>query len=239
MAGGALTGMGRDWEDTARDWIAWVREPGLDSYWRYREEFFSLVPEPGTATLDLACGEGRVARDLVGRGHTVTGVDASPTMIEAASASDPDSRYLVADAADLPFEEGAFDLVVAYNVFMDVDDLSGSVVQASRVLVSGGRLVLSIVHPVTNAGRLVGDGPDAHMVLDGQYFARRRFEERVERAGLRMRFSGWDRPLGDYTRALEDAGLFIEALREPVAISRAGTAYRFPFHLWIRAVRPA
>jgi len=64
---------GQDWEQQAENWIAWVRKPGFDSYWRYRDEFFTLVPAPGTATVDIGCGEGRVSGDLTARGHTVTG----------------------------------------------------------------------------------------------------------------------------------------------------------------------
>ncbi|MDU0294810.1 class I SAM-dependent methyltransferase [Saccharothrix longispora] len=225
----ALTTAAQDWEEQARNWIAWVRRPGFDSYWRYRDAFFALVPAAGRATLDLGCGEGRVSRDLGGRGHRVTGVDASPTLLEAARQADPGGRYLLADAAGLPLPDGGFDLVVAYNVLMDVDDLPGTVAEIGRVLEPGGRLCLSITHPITNTGSRRG----GLFVLDRPYFGRHRFEEEVERDGMRMRFSGWNHPLSAYAEALEDAGLLIEALREP----RVGDD-DVPWHLWIRAVRP-
>ncbi|MDP9842474.1 class I SAM-dependent methyltransferase [Streptosporangium lutulentum] len=225
----------QDWEQQARNWIAWARRPGFDSYWGYRSRFLELVPPPAVATLDLGCGEGRVSRDLSELGHRVTGVDISPVLVEAAREAHPDGRYMVADAADLPFDDGAFDLVVAYNVLMDVDDLSGSVREAARVLAPGGRLVLAITHPITNTGRFDGET----FVLDGSYFERRRFRQEVERDGLPMVFSGWDQPLSDYTTALETAGLLIEALREPVALRADGTSHRVPWHLWMRASRPA
>ncbi|HEX6500483.1 MAG TPA: class I SAM-dependent methyltransferase [Micromonosporaceae bacterium] len=233
----ALTDTGWDWEQQAHNWIGWARRPGFDSYWRYRDAFFHLVPPPGRATLDLGCGEGRVARDLAGRGHTVTGVDASPTLLAAARDADPTGTYLLADAADLPFDDGAFDLVVAYNTLMDVDDLPGSVRQAGRVLSAGGRLVLAVTHPVTNVGSFPGDAPGEGQVFERDYFVPRRFREEVEQDGMRMVFHGWERPLQAYTGALEDAGLLIEALREPVAVRRDGTALRVPLHLWIAAVR--
>ncbi|QQQ79313.1 class I SAM-dependent methyltransferase [Saccharothrix sp. 6-C] len=225
----ALTAAGQDWEEQARNWIAWVREPGLDSYWRYRDEFFALVPTAGRATLDVGCGEGRVARDLVERGHRVTGIDASPTLVEAARLADPGSRYLRADAEDLPFPDHSFDLVVAYCVLMDVDDPAGTIGEIGRVLEPGGRLCLSITHPITNTG----SRRDGVFVLDRPYFGRHRFEEEVEREGLRMKFQGWNHPLSAYTTALEESGLLIEALREPRVADDA-----FPWHLWMRAVRP-
>jgi hypothetical protein len=52
-----------DWEQESGNWLAWARTPDHDAYWRYRDAFFALVPPPGRATLEVGCGEGRVARD--------------------------------------------------------------------------------------------------------------------------------------------------------------------------------
>lgn len=228
----------QDWEEQARNWIAWARRPGFDSYWRYRDEFLTLVPGPGKATLDLGCGEGRVSRDLAARGHRVTGIDASPTLTGAAREADPGGRYLTGDAASLPFGDGDFDLVVSYNMLMDVSDVDAVAQEAARVLTPGGRLVLAITHPVTNREAWGAERSDDPFGMEGSYFQERRvaFDEEVD--GMRMRFSGWDRPLSAYTGALERAGLLIEALREPVSVRLDGTARPVPFHLWIRALRP-
>lgn len=227
---------GQDWEQQARNWIAWVRKPGFDSYWRYRDEFFTLVPPPGQATLDVGCGEGRVTRDLVARGHTVTSVDAAPTMLAAAREADPDGTYLLADAADLPFDDGSFDVVVGYNTFMDVPDLPGSLREAARVLAPGGRLCVAITHPITNTGSRNEAG---QFVLDRPYFETTRFAAWERRDGMEMLFQGWNRPFTAYTRPLEDAGLLIDAIREPRFVQADGTVGQVPFHLWFRALRPA
>ena len=136
------------WEEEARGWIAWARTPGHDAYWEYSPRFFELVPPAGRATLELGCGEGRVARDLQDRGHRVTGVDSSPTLLDAASSADPDGEYVVADAASLPFSDATFDLVVAYNSLMDIDDMPGAVREAARVLRPGGLLAFCATHPL-------------------------------------------------------------------------------------------
>ena len=52
-------------------------------------------------------------------GHDVTGLDASPTLVGAARDADPGGTYVVGDALALPFGDGAFDLVVAYNSLID------------------------------------------------------------------------------------------------------------------------
>jgi SAM-dependent methyltransferase len=222
------------WEDEARNWIAWARTPGHDAYWRFRDAFFALVPEPGRATLEVGCGEGRVARDLKARGHLVTGIDSSPTVLAAAQEADPDGRYELADGAALPFEDGAFDLVVAYNALMDVDDMPGTVREVARVLAPGGKLCVCITHPLADAGRFAGEAADAPFVIEETYFGRRRFEGTFERDGLRMTFHGWCHPLEDYMRALEAAGLRIEALREP-ADERDAQWRRLPMFLMLRA----
>jgi SAM-dependent methyltransferase len=223
----------QDWEEQAKNWIAWSRKPNFDSYWRYREEFLALVPS-GTATVDIGCGEGRVSRDLTARGHTVTGVDAAPTMIAAAREADPNGTYLRADAADLPFEDNSFDVAVAYNTMMDVADLPGSIREAARVLTPGGRLCIAITHPIINTGTMV----DGNFVLGQPYFETRRFTDLIERDGMTMLFQGWNHPLTGFTRPLEDSGLLIEAIREPKAVSAKGKVWPYPFHLWLRAVKP-
>jgi len=108
--------MSAGWEDRASQWLAWARTPGHDAYWRYRGAFLELVPPAAGRTLEVGCGEGRVTRDLAARGHTVTALDASPTLVAAAAERDPAGEYLVADACELPFGDAGFDLVVAYNV---------------------------------------------------------------------------------------------------------------------------
>jgi SAM-dependent methyltransferase len=151
--------------------------------------------------------------------------------VAAAGDADPTGTYLVGDAAALPFDDDSFDLVVAYNTLMDVDDLPGSVREAGWVLAPGGRLVLVVVYPATN----VGSDPQA--LTDRDYFARRHFREEVHQDGMTMVFQGWEHPLQAYTIALEENGFPMESLREPACVQRDGSALLDPLHLWIRAVR--
>ena len=202
------------WEQEAEDWVRWARAPGHDSYWYYAPSFFEeMVPEPGGRTLEIGCGEGRVARDLALRGHRVIALDVSPSLIEYARRADPETRYLLADAAALPLADGSVDLVVAYNSLMDVDDMPAAVAEAARVLRQGGRLCISVTHPVGDAGAFQSDDQGAPFVIERSYLGKRRFEGTFERDGLRMTFRGWSYPLEDYARALEAAGLLIERIR--------------------------
>jgi SAM-dependent methyltransferase len=220
-------------EDRAQGWLAWARTPGHDAYWTYRDAFFAIVPTPSRATLEVGCGEGRVSRDLVARGHRVTGLDASPTLLRAASAADPASRYVEGVAEALPFPDGAFDLVVAYNSLMDVADMPSAVGEAARVLAPGGRLCVCVTHPMADAGTWVDE---THFAITEPYLERRDMHVPVERDGLQFVFEGPACPLQDYVAALEAAGLAIEAIREP-ADPAGGRWARVPMFLMWRAVK--
>ena len=231
------------WEQEAHNWAAWARTASFDAFDQFRDAFFGeIVPPPGRATLEGGCGEGRVARELRDRGHTVTAIDASPTLVELAREADLDGEYVLADAAELPFADASFDLVVAHNSLMDFDDLPGSVAQAARVLEPGGTFAISVVHPMTDAGRWENRQPDAAFVISGSYFGRRRVEEHVARDGLEITFHGWSHPLESYARALEESGFVVTRLREPAigehwvaADPGEGRWLRLPNFLHIRA----
>jgi SAM-dependent methyltransferase len=204
------------WEREASNWAAWARRPGFDAYWTYSPAFFELVPRAGARTLEVGCGEGRVSRDLAARGHRVTSVDGSPTLIRLARDADARGAYLVSDAAALPFVADSFDLVVFYNSLMDVDDMEGSIREAARVLSAKGALCACVTHPLSDAGRFQSNEADAPFVIEGSYLGRRRWTDVVEELdGLRMTFKGWAYSLEEYFKALEMAGLTIQSVREP------------------------
>lgn len=231
------------WEAHASAWIQWSRT-GHDSYWRFhRDQFLELLPSPGHRTVDVGCGEGRLSRRLKELGHCVIAVDASPTLVAAAREADGSMDVRLADAAALPFDDASADLVVAFMSLQDVDDMPAAVREAGRVLEPGGKLCLAIVHPINSAGRFVEQAADADFVISGGYLQAFDYSDRVERAGLTMTFHSRHRPLQDYFVALEQAGLVIEALREPSTPEHAIRSdanrrwQRVPLFLHIRARR--
>ena len=230
------------WEEQAEAWVQWARAPGHDSYWLFhRDRFLELLPPPGRLTVDVGCGEGRLSRDLKQLGHTVLAVDRSPTMIRHAREADPELDVREADANSLPLADGAADLVVSFMSLMNTDDLDAAVREAARVLGPDGRYCIAIVHPLNTAGSFVSREPDAAFVIEGSYFERTQREIPVERDGLSMTFLDAHRPLEDYFRALEAAGLVVERLRDvPDASGDEGAARwrRMPLFLHLRA-RPA
>lgn len=233
------------WEENAAAWVAWARAPGHDSYWRFhRDQFLEIVPAPYGRTLDLGCGEGRLARDLADLGHDVVGIDASPTMIAAAREAAPEMELHLADAAALPFAEASFGLVIAFMSLQDIDDLRGALSEAARVLAAGGRLCLAVVHPLSSAGVFTEREADAPFVIEGSYLDERRTDATFERDGLAMRFVSRHAPLETYVEELAASGLLVERLREPRLPEfgfndpSGGRWRRIPLFLHLRAVKP-
>jgi len=229
------------WEAEARNWVAWARKPGHDSYWQFhRDRFLQLLPPPSGLTLDLGCGEGRFPRDLKARGYTVIAVDGSPTLIEHAREADPDGDYRVADAAHLPLADASVPLVTALLSLHDMDDMEGAIAEAARVLVTGGRLCAAVVHPINSGGKFASSSPDAEFVMRESYFEQRRYADAVERDGLRMTFTSRHRPLEACFEALETAGLGVERLVEVAdTTDPPGDRWqRIPLFLHFRAVKP-
>lgn len=228
------------WDEETENSLRWARTPGFDAYWYYRDAFFdSVLPAPAGRTLEVGCGEGRVARDLAERGHQVTAIDTAAGLVRHARDADAASSYLVAAGAPIPIRSECFDLVVAYNALQVVDDMRGTAQECARVLRQGGHLCFCVTHPVTDMGRWVDDSEPPVFTLRSRYFESARVEDTVERDGLRMTFRGWTYTLEDYAVALHDAGFAIEIIREPTPASHSRYQHwsERPLFMNVRAVR--
>jgi len=233
------------WEHNALEWAEWARAPMHDSYWRFhRDQFLALLPPPQRLVLDLGCGEGRLSRDLKTRDYRVVAVDSSPTLVRLARDADPEIDVSVSDAVALPFDGGTFDLVVAFMSLHDFTRLPEAVGEVARVLERGGRLCLAVVHPLNSAGSFESNNPASPFMIRGSYLGSFRYADEIEQDGRHMRFESEHRPLAAYFDALQQAGLLVEALREPAipdsAIRGAGNRrwQRLPLFLHVRALLP-
>jgi demethylmenaquinone methyltransferase/2-methoxy-6-polyprenyl-1,4-benzoquinol methylase len=119
---------------------------GLDRRWRRLAAL--AVVRPGDDVLDSCCGTGDLAIADARAGGRVTGVDFSEAMLERARRKAPELAWVRADALDLPFADGTFDVAtVAFGV-RNVADLDAGLSELARVLRPGGRLaVLEITRP--------------------------------------------------------------------------------------------
>ncbi|MCR5822686.1 MAG: bifunctional demethylmenaquinone methyltransferase/2-methoxy-6-polyprenyl-1,4-benzoquinol methylase UbiE [Bacteroidales bacterium] len=115
---------------------------GLDRCWRRR-----AVRELSTfnfqlSVLDVACGTGDMAVELVRHGCDVTGIDISEEMLAIAKQKAENAKWIVADAENLPFDDNAFDAVTCAFGVRNFTDLERGLGEMARVLKPGGRLVI-------------------------------------------------------------------------------------------------
>jgi SAM-dependent methyltransferase len=102
---------------------------------------------PAGDALDAACGTGRYAALLAGRGHRVVGVDRSPDMLARARERVPEAAFLLGDLHRLPVADRSVDLVTCALALTHVPALEPVFAEFARVLRPGGHVVLCDIHP--------------------------------------------------------------------------------------------
>jgi ubiquinone/menaquinone biosynthesis C-methylase UbiE len=108
---------------------------------------------PGERVLDVACGTGVVARlaaERVGPNGTVAALDLNPAMLSVAR-SIPSSgaaiRWYESPAESIPLPDNGFDAVFCQLGLQFVGDKLAAIREMRRVLVSGGRVLVSTPPP--------------------------------------------------------------------------------------------
>lgn len=109
-----------------------------------------IQPRPGERVLDLACGTGIVARQVASRvapNGTVSALDVNPHMLTvaraAAEAEGAKIAFLEGNAENLPFDDGAFDLVTCQHAFQFFPNPDAVAREIARVLAPGGRVAVA------------------------------------------------------------------------------------------------
>jgi len=133
------TPLRRQFDALAPSWEGRLGEEGLMPL----RAALDRLAEPPRRALDLGTGTGKAARVVASRfpSAQVDGVDLAPEMIAEASRLLPAELagrvvYAVADGANLPFEDSAFDLVVLQNAIPFFDELG-------RVTAPGGHVLFA------------------------------------------------------------------------------------------------
>lgn len=129
------------------------------------DRIFDLVLPRQSAldALDAGCGTGFLSLELAARDHRVAGVDFAPAMLAEARRKAGERgaaiRFEEADAEQLPFAPGSFDLVVSRHVLWTLPHPEAAIDEWVRVLRPGGRLAVidgqfdpgALVHQAENA----------------------------------------------------------------------------------------
>jgi 2-polyprenyl-3-methyl-5-hydroxy-6-metoxy-1,4-benzoquinol methylase len=109
-----------------------------------------LDARTGERVLDVACGQGVLGRALAKQGIACLGVDASPSLIEAAKQrATAQEQYQVGDVRSLKAAVGdvGCDHAAAVMALQDLDPIAPVLSGISAVIKPGGRLVIVLSHP--------------------------------------------------------------------------------------------
>lgn len=114
---------------------------------------------PGDKVLDVACGTGVVALTAARQGAEVTGLDITPELVahakENARIMGLEARFEEGDAEALPYDDGAFDVVVSQFGHMFAPRPEVVTQEMLRVLRPGGTIAFSTWPPELYLGRLL------------------------------------------------------------------------------------
>lgn len=109
-----------------------------------RRQFLLEHVAAGERVLDVGCGEGWFASELVRAGASVVGIDVAEEPLRRARERDSGLDLRVVDAdGPWPLRDASFDVVWAGETIEHVADTAGWLSEVRRVLGPGGRLLLS------------------------------------------------------------------------------------------------
>jgi len=247
--------------DVKNSWNACGR--AFDRYNSTDDSFSEVIERPaidrlvgdaaGKRVLDLGCGAGPYSIWFAERGALVSGLDLSATMIslarEKATERGLQLDLQVADIREpLPFSDTEFDLVFTATALHYVDDIARLFREVARVMKRDGRLIGSVLHPMSTAYFPLADEDDRH---EPRYFGEplRTIEtpwlgyDEVPDEGRRI--ACHHHTAAEYFNAITAAGLQITQMCEPqppgeYALQNAARyeqAMRVPVYLIFTAAR--
>lgn len=223
-----------------------------------------VQPAAGMAVLDVACGQGVVSRGLAELGARVVGVDAAPSLIEAAKSKGGSAEYLVGDVRSLDAgklrtlsPEGAgYDAAVCVMALTNIEPIEPVLRSVSELLKPGGRFVAVISHPAFRAPQQTSWGWDSKMHrqfrrVDGYLSAGQTAIEmqpgKAAAGAGSVKTITFHRPLQHYVRLLGESGLLVQTLEEwcgqrqsepgPRAAEENRSRREIPLFLAVRCVK--
>ncbi|MBN6057411.1 class I SAM-dependent methyltransferase, partial [Nonomuraea sp. RK-328] len=190
----------------------------------------------GARVLDVGCGAGHYAAELLARGAEVVGVDGSATLLEHARSRVGERAELHLHDLEKPLRfaaDASFDGAVCALVLHHLNRRAQLLAELRRVLRPGGWLLVSTTHPAADWDH-----------FGGSYFADDWVDLPLGAGSLSIHFQRM--PLEKFLSELLTAGFVLERLVEPrpVAALRAideaahDKLHRKPSFVAVRLLRP-
>ncbi|GAA3201535.1 class I SAM-dependent methyltransferase [Nonomuraea roseoviolacea subsp. carminata] len=176
--------------------------------------FDELGPVSGLRVLDLGCGDAAIGRTLLASGcRGYLGIDGSAEMVRAATATlqGTPGRVERMDIEAFSAPPHTFDLIVSRLALHYVEDLDPVLAACRRALAPGGRLLVTVVHPVITSHETPRGAKEARTdwVVDDYFDTGPR-----RRDWMGDTVTWYHRTVEDYVTALTRARFAVTALRE-------------------------
>lgn len=158
-----------------REWVR--RSPTTLSDFTGRPAVFDACRNvSGKLVLDLGCGEGYCARELIKKGaKSVHGIDISENMIEAANFAKNNHEAMnfeVGNITSLPKQSAHYDIAIGVFVYnyLNKNQTAQSFREVFRVLKEGGKFIFSVPHPAFPFIWRKSEKPFYFAITEGGYF---------------------------------------------------------------------
>ena len=102
---------------------------------------------PESIVLEAGCGTGLILRTLAPHVRQAVGLDLSSGMLREARKRD--LQVVQASVTDIPFADGAFDVVCSFKVLAHVQPIAKALAELGRVLRPSGRLIAEFYNPLS------------------------------------------------------------------------------------------
>jgi ubiquinone/menaquinone biosynthesis C-methylase UbiE len=211
-----------------------------------------LSLSPGSTLLDLACGNGVLAKAIPDNVNYF-GVDNAPSLINEAKRTDrnPNHKYLISDVTKPLTVPADFTHAAIILAIQNIENPSKLLQNASQHLVKNGVLVMVLNHPAFRIPRQSSWGID-----EGRKIQYRRIDKYMSPMQIPINMNPSDRnspitmsyhhPISDYSKMLKDAGFEIDLIEEwtsdkesegRVAKMENRSRSEIPLFLAVRAVK--
>lgn len=173
-----------------------------------RPSLLAMLPELNQlSVLDMGCGPGVYASELLSKGARVTAVDGSVEMVAMVDAKlgEQVNAYVQDLTKGLPCESASeYDLVISPLVIHYIEDIIALFAEVARVLKPGGTFVFSTHHPMV----------DFEASNSGNYFATEQISQYWNSVGEQVEVSFFRRSFSELFLAIEGAGFSVSSCNE-------------------------
>lgn len=182
----------------------------------------SLSPQSQGALLDLACGQGVLARQLPEK-FLYTGVDISPALVKAAkqASTNKTHEFIVGDVSKaLPLQKKDYSCATVVLALQNIEHAERVIENASRHLQQEGKLLIVLNHPCFRIPRQSSWEVDSAKKIQyrriDRYFGDMKIPIQMHPGKGEASPSTWSfhHPLSTYTEWLYKAGFHIAKIEE-------------------------